>query len=65
MAENKFEFKVNIPAANIEEARELLNSSLILMQTARTKMSVKEFILFAKKIQQNPNLINTAKNFIL
>lgn len=65
MAENKFEFKVNIAAANIEEARELLNSSLILMQTARTKMTVKEFSLFAKKIQLNPNLINTAKNFIL
>ncbi len=56
----QFTFNIKIDAPTIEKAREALQAMIDLKKT----MSHEDLLLLAKKVKENPTLIQTAKKWL-
>lgn len=56
----EFSFTVKIDAVNNEKAREAIQAMIDLKKA----MSHDDLVFFAKKVKENPSLINTAKKWL-
>jgi hypothetical protein len=55
-----FEYKIKIEAKNKEEAEKALQAMIDLKKT----LSYEDLILFARKVRENPSLIQSAKRWL-
>jgi hypothetical protein len=61
---SNYPFNVQIEAQSPEQAKELLNSALLMMKVVKNHTSAKEFCTMVKKIVETPSLIKKAMLFI-
>ena len=59
-----YRFTVQIEAETQEQAKELVNSALSMIEVVRENASTDDFCLLAKKVTEKPSLIKKAMLFI-
>ena len=60
----QFRFPVVIEANDQQEAKKKLQSAIVLMKSACTKLTTDEFAEMVSKIEKDPGKIVMAKNFL-